>query len=324
MSSRRAIGLRGACALALRFAGVRVCACLVLAFSLVISRGSKACSICGCDPSGGTLGLDRPSPGDLRLGIEDRYLQKESGLNEEHEGEREDRINLRIGYAPPIPRLSFQLDVPIYAWKAHYGATDQLDDTSHGLSDLLLTVRYEVLKLGGLVPRHTVAVTGAIKAPTGDDTHLALVDQGVIDEHKQIGTGSWDWLGGVWYTFGDFPTVAYAGVNGRVNGSNSRGNHYGNALFGTIGVRRTFLESEALYLALDAQGRNAGKDTTPQGSYDENSGGFVGYLTATAGYALTHELLVRATLQVPVVTALNGAQTEHPVGFVGLAWDVSL
>ena len=301
-------------------------ALLVLPLLILLSRPAEACSICGCDPSGGTLGLDRPNQGDVRLAVEDRYLQKESGTVEEasREGEREDRLNLRVAYAPPVPRLSFQLEVPIYAWKAHYGVDGALDDTTRGLSDVMLTGRYEVLRLGGLEPRHTVALTVTVKAPTGNNSHLATADGGIYDEHKQIGTGTWDGIGGVWYTFGDFPTVGYAGVSARINGTNSRGNHYGNALFGTLGVRRTFLESRSLYLALDVQGRNAGKDTTPSDGYDENSGGFITYLTGTAGYALTHQLLLRGTLQVPVVTALNGAQTEHPVAFLALTYDLTL
>ncbi|MGZ6142104.1 MAG: hypothetical protein ACXWLM_02140 [Myxococcales bacterium] len=303
---------------------MRACALALLSL-LLLPRPSKACSVCGCDPSGGTLGLDRPSQGDLRLGVENRYLQKESGAVGEgtREGEREDRLDLRLQYAPPVPRLSFQLEVPIYAWKAHYGLDSALDDTTRGLSDIALTARYEVLKLGGLVPRHVLALTATVKAPTGDNSHLAPVDGGMVDEHKQVGTGSWDGIAGAWYTYGDFPTVAYVGVSARANGSNSRGSRYGNALFGTVGVRRTFLESQQLFFALDAQGRNAGKDTM-MGGYDPNSGGFVGYLTGTAGYALTHALLLRGTVQVPVVTALNGAQSEHPVAFLALAWDFTL
>jgi hypothetical protein len=298
---------------------------LVLA-SFLFTKPLLACSVCGCDPSGGTLGLDRPTMRDLRLAVEDRYLQKESGSVDDgtREGEREDRIGLRVQYSPPVPRLSLQLDVPFYAWKAHYDATGLQDDTSQGLSDVALSARYELLHFGGLVPRHVFALTATLKAPTGNNSHLAAVDDGVPDEHKQIGTGTWDEFLGVWYTYGDFPTVAYAGASVRINGTNSRGNHYGNAIFGTLGVRRSFLESRHLYLAIDAQVRNAGMDTTPGGAYDPNSGGFVGYAVGTAGYAITQDLLVRATVQVPVVTALNGVQGEHPVGYLSLAYDLTL
>jgi hypothetical protein len=300
------------------------------AFALVlaslISKPLLACSICGCDPSGGTLGLERPTSGDLRLAVEDRYLKKESGSVDDgsREGEREDRIGLRFQYSPPVPRLSLQIEVPIYAWKAHYGVNGSQDDTNQGLSDVALSARYELLHFGGAVPRHVVSLTGTLKTPTGSNSHLAAVDNGVPDEHKQIGTGTWDEMLGVWYSYGDFPTVAYAGASVRVNGTNSRGNHFGDAVFGTLGVRRSFLESKRLYFALDAQGRNAGKDTIPGSTYDPNSGGFIAYATGTAGYGITNNLLVRATVQVPMVTALNGVQSEHPIGYLALAWDFTL
>jgi|GEM_PF-1731312 len=285
---------------------------------------ARACSVCGCDPSSGTLGLERPSEGDLRLSIEDRYLQKESGAGDAAESEREDRLNVRFQYSPPVPRLSFQFEVPIYAWKTHLNNAGVVDDTSRGLSDLVLNARYEVLKLGGMIPRHVVALTAGLKAPTGDNAHSIPIDNGAFDEHKQIGTGSWDEFLGAWYNFGDFPTVAYAGVSARINGANSRGNHFGNALFGTLGVRRSFLESNRLFFALEGQFRDAGKDTTPGGVYDDDSGGFITYATGTAGYAITENLLARAILQLPVVKSLNGTQGEHPVGFLALTYDFAL
>jgi hypothetical protein len=306
---------------------MRVLALLfTFSISLLVPRPSRACSVCGCDPSSGTLGLDRPTPGDLRLAIEDRYLWKESGsvADDTREGEREDRIALRAQYSPPVPRLSFQVDVPFYAWKAHYGVDGLQDDTNQGLGDVSLTARWEALWFGGVVPRHVVALLGTIKAPTGSNSHLAAIDGGVVDEHKQIGTGSWDEMIGISYVYGDFPTVAYANVSARFNGTNSRGNHYGNAIFGTLGVRRSFLESKRLYLAFDAQVRNAGKDTTPQNAYDGNSGGFVGYAVGAAGYAITDNLLIHGIVQVPVVTALHGVQSEHPVMYLAIAYDFTL
>src|SRR4029077_2521524 len=142
---------------------------LALILVSLLSKPLLACSICGCDPSGGTLGLDRPTMRDLRLAVEDRYLQKESGSVDDtsREGQREDRVGLRVQYSPPVPSLSLGLDVPIYAWKAHYGVSGLQDDTNQGLSDISLSARYEVLRLGGLVPRHVVALLGTLKAPTG-------------------------------------------------------------------------------------------------------------------------------------------------------------
>src|SRR2546426_2402477 len=157
-----------------------------LSMSLLVSKTSLACSVCGCDPSSGTLGLDRPSMRDARLAVEDRYLWKESGsvVDDTREGEREDLINLRAQYSPPAPRLSVHFDVPFYAWQAHYGVTGLQDDTNQGLGDVSLTARWEALYFGGAAPRHVIALLGTLKAPTGSNTHLAPIDSGVFDEHK--------------------------------------------------------------------------------------------------------------------------------------------
>ena len=295
-----------------------------LALAGLAAPPSSACSICGCDPSNGTLGLDRPAQSELRVALEDRYLQKESGSGEAAEAERENRLNLRVQYALPVPRLALQLEIPVYLWKAHFGPTGVEDDTSRGLGDLSISARYELLKLGGIVPRHVLALTATLKVPTGANGHLASVDTAGPDEHKQLGTGTWDELFGAFYTYGDFPTIAYAGLSARINSTNARGNHFGSALFGTVGVRRSFLESRKLLLSLDGQFRNAGKDTTPARTYDPDSGGLLVYASVSAGYALTDALLVRATVQLPIGRALNGTQVERPVGVLSLAYDFAL
>jgi hypothetical protein len=285
-----------------------------------LARDARACSICGCDPSSGTLGLDRPSAGDMRLALEDRYFYKESGTGDAYEGERENRALFRLQYAP-LNRLTVQVDLPFYAWKTHLDASGVVDDRAHGLGDVLIGARYELLRMGGLMPRHVLALVGTIKAPSGANDRGT---PGVIDEHKQLGTGTWDEQVGLWYTFGAFPTVGYAGVQARVNGTNGRGFHYGNALFATVGARRSFLESRRLYLSLDLQGRNAGYDHFADGSRDPDSGGFLTYAAASAGFAITDSFLLQGSLQIPAFQALHGTQSEHPVAFVGLAYDFPL
>jgi hypothetical protein len=293
---------------------------------LVISigaRDARACSICGCDPSGGVLGLERPAAGDLRLSIDGRYLWKESGTGVAAEGEKEGRTLVGVQYSP-IRRFSAFFEAPFYVFKSHYDSTGFRDEHANGIGDVLLGARWEFLQFGGLVPKHTFAVTGALKMPTGDNRHLEPVDLGIPDEHKQLGRGTWDKLAGLWYTYGDFPWVAYAGGQVRLNGTNSRGFRYGHAVFGTLGARRTLLESRKLYVSLEAQARNAGYDLLSDGTLDPDSGGLVGYATVGAGYQVTMNLLVRATVQIPAVTALHGQQREHLVGFLGFAYDISL
>ena len=299
-----------------------------LVFIFVLGSGfigrvhsALACSVCGCDPTAGTLGLDRPFANTLRLALENRVLTKESGAGDAAESEREDRALLRLQYAV-LPNLIVQGELPVYAFKRHLNSLGVQDDNGHGLGDVGVAARYEFLRAGNFVTGHVLAVTAGLKFPTGDNNrHLPGMDP---DEHLQLGTGSWDTTFGLSYIFGSLPWTVFANASARVNGTNGRGFQYGNALFGTLGARRSFLQSERLLLSLEAQVRSAGKDRLAGGGYDEDSGGQVYYGTASAAYALTDFLLVRGTLQVPVVTALNGTQGEHAVVYLQLAYDFAL
>src|SRR5207237_1375295 len=151
------------------------------------SRAVLACSVCGCDPAAGTLGLDRPSASSLRLAIEDRYLAKESGTGDEAESEREDRLLLRAQYSPIAP-LVLQVEVPYLIFKNHLNSAGVRDDSATGLGDVTFGARYELIRVG-LDARHVVALTGTVKAPTGPNArHLPNEEP---DEHIQLGTGSW-------------------------------------------------------------------------------------------------------------------------------------
>ena len=79
--------------------------------ALFLARTALACSVCGCDPAAGTLGLDRPSANFLRISLEDRLLSKESGDADAAESERENRAMLRVQYSP-LTRLTLQAELP--------------------------------------------------------------------------------------------------------------------------------------------------------------------------------------------------------------------
>ena len=291
----------------------------LLGISLFLySAGAFACSVCGCDPAALTLGLDRPSTRSLRVAIEDRYLTKESGGGPDAEGERENRMVVRAQSALARNFVA-QIDVPFFIWRNHLDSAGFNDDTARGLGDVGVTARYELLRTGGFVPRHVLALVGGLKLPTGrNDRTIA----GELDEHIQLGTGSWDPTLGLWYTFGDHPWTWYASGSVRLNTSNSRNFRYGNVVSGLAGVRRAFFD-ERLLISLEAQARYAGYDRGDTG-YDPDSGGFLTYATAGAAVGIGSNLMARLELQVPVIKDLHGVQSEHPVAFAGLSWDFAL
>jgi hypothetical protein len=295
---------------------------VALVSALTISvHPALACSICGCDPAASTLGLDRPSNGSLRVAVEDRYLSKESGTADDAEKEQENRLVLRAQYAP-IHSLVLQAELPYYAWKRHFNADGVNDDTAQGFGDASVGARFELFR-SGIDARHVLSMVGTLKMPTGANNRILEGDD-APDEHLQLGTGSWDQLVGLAYSYGPRPWTLFANVTGRLNTANSRGFHYGNAVFATAGVRRTFLESGKIIGSLEAQYRGAQYDKFADGSIDPDSGGHILYATTSLAYALTSDLLMRAVVQVPTATWLNGAQSEHPVVYAALSYDFGM
>ena len=291
-----------------------------LAVALLAIHPALACSICGCDPAASTLGLDRPSSGSLRFALEDRVLHKESGTGVEAERERENRILLRAQYAP-IHSLVLQAEVPYFAMKRQLSALG-VDDTAQGFGDATVGARFELFR-SGIEARHVLSLLGSLKMPTGANGRV-VKGEDAPDEHAQLGTGSWDQTVGLSYTYGPRPWTLFANVQGRLNTANSRGFHYGHALFATAGARRAFLESRRLIGSLEAQIRTAGFDRSENGSVDPDSGGTVLYSTASLAYALTPDLLMRGIVQVPTATWLHGTQSEHAVAYVALSYDFEL
>jgi len=293
----------------------------LVALAILTVNPALACSLCGCDPAASTLGLDRPSNGSFRFVLEDRVLQKESGTGDGAETERENRILLRAQYAP-IHNLVVQAEVPYFTWKRHLNAEGVNDDTAQGFGDATVGARFELFR-SGIEARHVVSLLGTLKLPTGANAR-AVKGEDAPDEHIQLGTGSWDLMVGVSYTYGPRPWTLFANVQGRLNTANSRGFRYGRALFATAGARRAFLESGKLIGSLEAQLRTAAFDRFGDGSVDRDSGGSVLYSTASLAYALTPDLLMRGILQVPTATWLHGTQSEHAVAYVALSYDFAM
>ena len=157
----------------------------VAALAVVLALPALACSICGCDPAAGTLGLDRPSASSLRLAIEDRYLAKESGTGGEAESEREDRLLLRAQYSPLRP-LVLQVEVPYFIFKNHLNSAGVRDDSATGLGDVTFGARYELLRVGlGREPDaddHRQRLAGG--RPPGREARL--VPGGVADDADPV------------------------------------------------------------------------------------------------------------------------------------------
>jgi hypothetical protein len=303
----------------LRASGLAAASLLAVA-SCFAAREAVASSVCGCDPAASTLGVERPGADSFRLAVENRYLWKESGLGSAAETEREDRLLMRLQYAAAEP-LVLQIEAPFYLSKnlVHFHGATSVDDTARGPGDATVGARYELLRAGA---RQTLAVTGILKLPTGANNRSSGGEP--PHEHQQLGSGAFDQLLGLNYVYDAEPWTLYGSMTGRLNGTNSRGFRYGHSVVGTAGARRTLLDGGRLLLSLEAQLRAAGADRFADGSHDPNTGGRLLYATAGTGFAFTRQFAMYVLLQVPVAKHLHGVQTEHPVAYGMLSYDLPL
>src|SRR5207245_4584653 len=127
-----------------------------------------------------------------------RYLQKESGTGDEAESERENRLVLRAQYAP-FHSLVLQAELPYFTFKRHLNAEGINDDTAQGFGDAVVGGRFELFR-SGLEARHVVSLIGSLKLPTGANNRIAAGEV-APDEHIQLGTGTFDQLMGLAYSY---------------------------------------------------------------------------------------------------------------------------
>ena len=150
------------------------------------------------------------------------------------------------------------------------------------------------------------------KLPTGDNSRRDSTGA-LRDQHLQPGTGSTDLVFGTAFT-GELNThgeLWFAGLRGRINGSNGHGYHYGSVVFYNVGYSHALSSKDSVVLELN--GRVADIDVREDGTHDPDSGGHVGYLSVSYRRSLGSDFGVIATYQHPVMKNLNGSQSEGAI-----------
>jgi hypothetical protein len=156
-----------------------------------------------------------------------------------------------------------------------------------------------------------------VKFPTGENS-ARDADGTLFEEHAQPGTGTTDLLLGGFATWDiGAGNVAFAGVGGRFNGKNSRGQRFGPVFYYSVG--RSFAIGRTSEVVVEWNGRIAGKDRTPDGTDDPNSGGHVGYLSLSYRQEIKGNLGLIVAYQLPLIQGLNGSQTAGGLFSIGLS-----
>lgn len=182
-----------------------------------------------------------------------------------------------------------------------------------GFGDVMLMGRYTVFEDNGPEYTFRIAPFLGVKAPTGSDH--ARDELGRLPPQLQLGSGSWDWQGGV---VASYQTLDWGGDVQLAHQSNGEANglRAGAVTRLDLSVQRRLWPGTLgegvpsfLYGGLEANLFHVTKDRV-NGLDDANSGGRTLFLTPTLLF-VTRKWVLEAGVQVPVSQRLNGAALRN-------------
>ncbi len=292
--------------------GMSVLALVALATILAPARAS-ACSICRCgDPTFNALGTSVYSDGQFHLALDwERFSKTQLTEDGGTDSEIENRYTATLSYSFG-ERFLLVARVPF----SHRDLTTTLGEdvekvSTDGLGDPEI---YGLVRLwssdfsGGLGRRTWISAVFGVKTPWGRSD---IVQDGLrVDEHAQSGTGSTDFYGGLsgFYLF-DAVSALFASAQYRGTGRNDFGYRYGNIAMVNTAYERKL--SEVFDGVVELNFRHAGRDQVGfDGALDPNTGGSILYVTPRVLVNVGKGIVLRLSVQVPVLQRLYGVQNE--------------
>jgi len=294
----------------------RALAALCLALVIAGAGGgvARACVQCnGGDPTIAALGLEQPYRHRVRVAVDERVTSHDSGAGELQRTTTQLRSTLHL----PHGRVLVGAALPwVTARSSHAGAAAHV---LNGLGDLEATLRIVVYRDRRFAPRHLVALTGGVKAPTGP--RLEDGDGYPLPEDEQPGTGSWDPIAGAsyaWVPGGLVSTLIAASYRHGTPGR--RGDQRGGVLSSQALVQLQPLERLAIAAGLEVTWRAA--DRFASGAAQPDSGGAVLWAAPALLIVPARALVLRVAAAIPLASALAGTQREGAQVGLTLAWDI--
>jgi hypothetical protein len=274
-----------------------------------VSR-ARACAACASgDPMLTVMGTEQPYAGRLRLAVRGRVR----GDRLEDVKVFEGRTDLSLAWSP-IPSLSLSAELPLVGRSVSVGGAPRR--ASFALGDLEARARWFVYRDRGLAPRHLLALVGGVAAPTGE---TSASDAG-LPRDALAGTGVWSPLLGVSYAYFANPFAFFASVAGYLRLGTMDGEAPGESLRGTIAVQHQLVPALALRVAADA--RLDARVRRIDGQREHGTGGGIAFAGVDAVVSLGGDVVLVASVRVPVVQALEGDHVETALGELALAADL--
>ncbi|KAA6440957.1 hypothetical protein FEM33_04625 [Dyadobacter flavalbus] len=215
---------------------------LPLFFLLLISRSSFACDACGCSNSGSYFGL-MPQSNKSLLGI--RYSQLNFTTHpESHVLRTQETFNVTEIYARffPVKRVQVMAFLP---YRFARQVTTSETKKQNGISDATILMNYNVINTFMDTETasdftHTLLIGGGIKLPTGKFRYDENLLTEVANANFQSGTGSTDFILNAFYTVNKGQWGLSMNVSRKFNTANSEDYRFGNQLYGTVDLYRSF------------------------------------------------------------------------------------
>jgi hypothetical protein len=294
----------------------RALVALALLACALPARPAAACAACGCgDPTLTAAGAEQPFAGRLRSSLELRYRTDSIGEPRVDESEIiELRADLSGSWAP-LENLVFVLTMPL-VYREVSDVTLAVD-RSWGPGDLELRSKLFVYRDRALAPRHLLAVTLGVKAPTAPFRREA--DGELLPLEAQAGTGSWDVLAGPSYALfaGSFSLYTSAQIS--IPLLTREELEPGLSLRGTLAPQLQVGERVAVRGAVEAR---ADQPSEEGGAEDPNSGGLVMFAGGDVLVSPLLDLTLAAGARLPVVQALRGFHREGAILNLALSYDL--
>lgn len=281
-----------------------------------LASDARACSTCACgDPTLTVMGAEQPFAHRLRASALVRTSGQRFGAGSASTALQEVRSEVSLAYAP-LSWLMASITAPLVRRVIDF--PNLARDTTLALGDVELRARVFVWRDRSFDPRHLVALVGGLELPTA--RAWATDDDAARPVRLEVGSGSFDPIAGLTYSYfgGQVSLHAVSTVLAPTRGR-------GGARQGLSW--RTSLTAQ--YQPWAALGLRVGTDTRLDrpaveagGDADPNSGGLVGFATLGVVSSVLEDLVLQASLSLPVVQHLRGAQTESPAFTAGVTYDL--
>ena len=282
---------------------------------LLRSGDVVACATCLCgDPTLTTMGTEKPFAGRMRVGVE--YLNRGETVGEAGVSEHvieEERLTYNFSYsfnaqwivAASLPLVTKTVD-----------RFDLTHEQASGVGDVDLSARWFI---GGDTPfpvRELWGLQFGLRLPTSTEQYA---NGEAIDFDAQPGAGTTIPSLGAWYGYYRTPWFFYTSATYQhAVDEGYQGYQAGDVFLVTGHAQYAVNPDLALQFSLDARAK-------AQDHYfdvvDEDSGGLL--VMASPGLAWTplEDLIVNASVQLPVIENVNGRQEEDPTFRLGVIYD---